>query len=71
MINDLKIKEYKRLTGGEASINDRWQVGIIVEESPPQLLADGDSIDMYTYLNYVTKAVQQLYEEIEKLKEGA
>src|SRR5699024_2287240 len=71
LINDLKIKEYKRLTGGEASINDRWQVGIIVEESPPQLLADGDSIDMYTYLNYVTKAVQQLYEEIEKLKEGA
>ena len=71
LINDLKIKGYKRLTRGRSTISDRWQAGILVEESPHQLLADGDSVDMYSYLNYVARAVQQLYEELIKIKEGA
>lgn len=70
LINDLKIKGYKRLTRGRSTIRDRWQAGILVEESPHQLLADGDSVDMYSYLNYVARAIQQLYKEFTEFKES-
>jgi len=70
LINSLTIKEYKRLTRGEVTELDKWQAGIIVEESPAALLADGDSIDNCTYLNYVARSVQQLTDRVELL-EGA
>lgn len=60
LINSLDIKEYKRLTRGESTVEDRWQAGIIVEESPAQFLADGNSLDLYTMLAYTMKAVQEL-----------
>src|SRR5699024_7001927 len=62
VINSLEIKEYLRKTSGKITNRDRWQVGILVEESPSQLLADGDSVDLYTYQNYTTRALQQHYE---------
>jgi len=61
IINSLNIKEYKRLTSGESTELDQWQVGILVEEAPYQLLADGDSVDVYSYLNYVARGLQQHY----------
>ncbi len=71
IINSLEIKEYKRLTGGKTTALDRWQVGIIVEDAPSVLLADGDSVDIYTYLNYLAKAMQELSQEVNHLKEVA
>src|SRR5699024_6259852 len=68
VVNALNIKEYKRLTNGEATTLDKWQAGIIVEEAPSQFLADGDSIDMYTYVNYLARSVQQLSDKIEVLE---
>lgn len=65
LIRSLNIKEYKRLTGGQETIFDQWQAGILVEESPLQLLADPDSVDIYTYLNYVARSVQQLADIID------
>jgi len=78
VINSLRIVEYKRLTGGESTMLDHWQVGILVEESPSQFLADGDSVDLYSYLNYVARAQQQHYDitmdiekRLSKLEESA
>ena len=68
VVNALNIKEYKRLTNGEVTILDKWQAGIIVEEAPSQFLADGDSIDMYTYVNYLARSIQQLSDKIEVLE---
>lgn len=64
VINSLQIKEYKRLTNGEATPQDHWQAGIIVEQAPSQLLADGDSVDLYTYVNYIARSVQQLSDKV-------
>lgn len=66
VIKSLSIKEYKRLTNGVQTILDQWQVGILVEEAPIQLLADPDSIDLYSYVNYIARAVQQLAEQAER-----
>jgi len=78
VINSLRIVEYKRLTGGESTMLDHWQVGILVEESPSQFLADGDSVDLYSYLNYVARAQQQHHDitmdiekRLSKLEESA
>jgi len=68
LINSLKIMEYKRLTGGKSTTLDRWQAGIIVEEAPHQLLANGESVDIYTYVNYLARSVQQLSDEVTELK---
>src|SRR5699024_4011173 len=40
LINSLDIKEYKRLTKGDSTIEDTWQAGILVEEAPQELLFD-------------------------------
>src|SRR5699024_2656897 len=61
IINSLKIKEYKRKTSGKVTTNDRWQVGIIVEETHRNLLADSESVDVYSYLNHVARGLQQHY----------
>lgn len=68
LINSLEIKEYKRLTSGKTTAMDRWQAGIIVEDAPSVLLADGDSIDIYTYVNYLAKSIQELTQEVNQLK---
>lgn len=68
LIKSLDIKEYKRLTKGESTMYDQWQAGIIVEEAPEQLIGDGDSIDLYSYINYIAKATQQLIERIEGIE---
>lgn len=59
IINSLDIKDYKRKTSGKQTLNDKWQVGILVEETHPNLLADGDSVDIYSYLNHVARGLQQ------------
>jgi len=62
LIQSLNIKEYKRLTSGKTTEFDQWQVGILVEESPSEILADGDSVDIYSYLNYTVRGMQQHYD---------
>lgn len=69
VINSLKIMEYKRKTGGESTKLDHWQAGILVEKTPRQLLANGDSVDLYSYLNYVARAQQQHYDLTMDLEE--
>lgn len=64
IIKSLEIKEYKRLTNGKKTIYDQWQAGITVENAPHQFLADADSVDLYTYVNYIARAVQQISEKV-------
>ncbi|WP_172369560.1 phage tail spike protein [Sporosarcina jiandibaonis] len=63
VIMDLKIKEYKRLTNGKATIYDRWQAGLILEEAPLQLI-DGIGIDLYTFQSYTVQAFQDFVIEV-------
>lgn len=58
----LRIREYKRLTNGEVTEYDRWQAGLILEESPLPLV-DGNGVDMYTLQAYHIKAFQEFVEE--------
>lgn len=71
VINSLVIKEYKRLTSGVQTKMDKWQAGITVEDTPHQLLADADSVDLYSYLNYAVRAIQQLSNKVETLEGSA
>lgn len=68
IINSLRIREYLRKTSGKVTERDKWQVGIIVEESASQVLSDGDSVDIYSYVNILAKAVQELSQEVNQLK---
>ena len=68
LIRSLRIREWKRLTNGEETVFDRWQAGLILEESPYQLV-DGTGVDLYTFLAYTAKAVQELSNEVEELKD--
>lgn len=68
VINSLEIKEYKRLTNGEITMMDNWQAGILVEDAPTQFLSDSDSVDVYTYLNYVARSTQQLSDKTDDLE---
>lgn len=71
IIKSLEIKEYLRKTRGVATAYDKWQVGILVEEAPSQLLADSESVDLYSYLNYAVRAIQQLSNKVEVLEGSA
>lgn len=65
IINSLQIKEYKRKTSGKQTMHDKWQVGILVEEAHPNLLADSESVDIYSYLNHVARGLQQYHGQTE------
>lgn len=83
IIKNLKIKEYKRLTRGKIDIFDQWQVGLIVDEAPRQVLANGDSVDLYSFTSILAKSqqetmikdgkrdanIERLSKELKKLKE--
>ena len=69
IILSLLIREYKRLTGGEETLFDQWQVGLIVDEAPRELLANGSSVDLYSYVNVIAKAIQEILPRLDKLEE--
>lgn len=69
IIKEIKIKEYKRLTNGESTLFDQWQIGPMVDESPREILANGDSVDLYSYINILAKGMQETFERIDKLEE--
>ncbi|OFO55669.1 phage tail spike protein [Nosocomiicoccus sp. HMSC059G07] len=69
IIKDLSIREYKRLTGGEETVFDQWQIGLIVDEAPREVLANGSSIDIYSYVNVIAKSIQEMLPRLEKLEE--
>lgn len=69
IVKDLKIKEYKRLTNGENTIFDQWQVGLMVDESPREVLANGDSVDLYNYISVIAKSMQETFNRLEKIEE--
>ena len=60
VVNSMRIREWKRLTNGEATKMDKWQAGLTVEEAPPQMV-NGTGLDLYTGWAYTTKAVQEHY----------
>lgn len=63
--NSLRIKEYLRKTRGEETTEDKWQVGVIVEDTASEILADSESVDLYSYVNILARAIQQLDDKIE------
>lgn len=68
IVRNLKIREYKRLSGGEKTVNDQWQIGLIVDEAPREVLANGSSIDIYSYTNVIAKALQEVIAKIDELE---
>lgn len=64
---DMDFMEWKRLTNGKSTPSDKWQAGLILQEAPPQMI-DGTGVDLYTYTTYIGRAVQQLYEMINKVE---
>ena len=69
IIKEIFIKEYKRLTNGENTLFDQWQIGPMVDESPREILANGDSVDLYSYINILAKGMQETFERIDYLEE--
>lgn len=69
IIKDLLIREYKRLTGGEETTFDQWQLGLIVDEAPREVLANGSSVDIYSYVNLIAKSLQEILPRLDKLEE--
>ena len=69
IIKDLLIREYKRLTGGEETTFDQWQIGLIVDEAPREVLANGSSVDLYSYVNVIAKSIQEILPRLDKLEE--
>ena len=68
IIKEIKIKDYKRLTNGESTLFDQWQIGPMVDESPREILANGDSVDLYSYINILAKGMQETFERLDKLE---
>ena len=69
IIRDLLIREYKRLTGGKETTFDQWQIGLIVDEAPREVLANGSSVDIYSYVNVIAKSIQEILPRLDKLEE--
>lgn len=67
VVKSMRIREYKRLTKGEATPMDKWQAGLVLDEAPIQLI-DGIGIDLYTMTSYIAKAVQELSDKVDKLE---
>lgn len=59
VLNDLTIVEYDLKSDLKNGINHR-QIGLIAEDSRTVASMDGESIDSYRLLTYITKAIQQL-----------
>lgn len=61
IVKKTKIRQYIK--------NDKPEIGVIADEAPEQLLTeDGKGITLYDYTSVLYKAVQELSQEVEDLK---
>lgn len=66
IINSAKAKTYNY----KERNNNEKKIGLIAEESPEEILTEGkDAVDIYSMVTISWKALQEIYLEIEKLKQ--
>src|SRR5699024_12496901 len=69
VINDLKVKKYDMISDVEKGTNDEKKVGFIAEYSESISNKEHDAIDLYKVTSYSVKAIQELSDELNDLKE--
>src|SRR5699024_5031365 len=63
IVKNTKVRHYTK--------NGKSEVGVISDEADPRLLTeDQHAVSLYDYTSVLYKAVQELIEEVEKLKNG-
>ncbi len=63
VVNQIKVREYKRISANGPTPYDEWQVGMILDEAP-EPLAGATGIDLYSYVSFLARAIQQLDKKV-------
>jgi phage minor structural protein len=69
IINNLEVKQYILQSDVDNGIYHNWQVGLISEVSPEVATPDGKAINLYKLLSYTVKAVQELSQLEQRVKD--
>lgn len=68
IINNLEMKQYILQSDVDAGVYDNWQVGVISEISPEIATPDGLSVNLYKFVSYEAKAIQELSQKLSSLE---
>lgn len=63
VVNQIRVREYKRLSVDGPTPYDEWQVGMILDEAP-EPLAGATGVDLYSYVSFLARAIQQLDKKV-------
>ena len=68
VVKNLRVMQYIYQSDVDNGVYDNWQVGVISELSPEIASRDLKAVNMNKWLGYLTKAIQELSAENERLK---
>ena len=68
VVKNLRVVQYVYQSDVDNGVYDNWQVGVISELSPEIASRDMKAVNINKWLGYLTKAIQELSAENERLK---